>query len=65
MLSLFGSEIVAGDASRDQGRLLNDLSALRKQADSGYELIDEDIGVLVDRVEAFVTDVERLFEEEE
>jgi uncharacterized protein (UPF0332 family) len=64
VLSLFGSEIVAaGDASRDQGRLLNDLSALRKQADYGYESIDEDLESLVDRVETFVADAKGLLEE--
>jgi len=58
VLSLFGSEVVvAGDASRDQGRLLNDLSALRKQADYGYEPIDEEVEALLDRVEAFVADM--------
>ena len=64
VLSLFGSEIVvAGDASRDQGRLLNDLSALRKQADYGYESIDEDLEALVDRVETFVADAAELLDE--
>lgn len=34
VLSLFGSEVVlSGDAPRTQGRLLNRLSELRKQAD--------------------------------
>jgi len=37
--------------------LLNDLSALRKQADYGYEPIDEEVEALLDRVEAFVADM--------
>lgn len=60
-LSLFGSEVVVdGAASRAQGRLLNDLSTLRKQADYGYEPIDEDIDDLVDRAGAFVDEMEQL-----
>jgi uncharacterized protein (UPF0332 family) len=65
VLSLFGSEIVvAGDVSRDQGRLLNDLSTLRKQADYGYESIDEDVDALLDQVETLVADAERLLDEQ-
>lgn len=61
VLSLFGSEVVvAGDVSRDRGRFLNDLSTLRKQADYGYEPIEEDVDELLDRTEAFVDDVGRL-----
>jgi uncharacterized protein (UPF0332 family) len=37
VLSLFGSEVVVvGDAPRENGRFLNRLSELRKQADYGY-----------------------------
>lgn len=61
VLSLFGSEVVVdGAATREHGRLLNDLSSLRKQADYGFEAIDEDIDSLLDRVESFVRDMERL-----
>lgn len=43
VLSMFGSEVVLeGDASREQGQLLNLLSELRQQADYGYEPIEED-----------------------
>lgn len=63
VLSLFGSEVVVeGDASRSHGRLLNDLSALRKQADYGYEPIDEDVDALVDDVRSFVGALETLVE---
>lgn len=61
VLSLFGSEVVVeGDATREQGRLLNDLSTLRKQADYGYEPVDEDVDELVDRATNFVDAVESL-----
>jgi uncharacterized protein (UPF0332 family) len=64
VLSLFGSEVVVeGDASRDQGRFLNDLSALRKQADYGYESVDEDIEELLERTAAFVGTMEAVAEE--
>jgi uncharacterized protein (UPF0332 family) len=64
VLSLFGSEVVVeGDASREQGRFLNDLSALRKQADYGYESVDEDIEELLERTAAFVGTMEAVAEE--
>lgn len=64
VLSRFGSEVVVeGDATRDQGRLLNDLSTLRKQADYGYEAIEEDPRELIDQVEEFLADMERLADE--
>ncbi|WP_436906939.1 HEPN domain-containing protein [Halosimplex marinum] len=63
VLSLFGSEVVAaGDADRERGRFLNDLSTLRKQADYGYGEIEEDIDRLVDETEAFVAVMDRLVE---
>lgn len=63
VLSLFGSEVVVeGDASRDQGRFLNDLSTLRKQADYGYEPLDEDIEELLDKTTSFVETMEELVE---
>lgn len=63
VLSLFGSEVVTeGDASRDAGRFLNDLSTLRKQADYGYESIGEDTEELLTRTEKFVARAEELVE---
>ena len=53
--SLFGSAVVVkGDASRAQGRFRNDLSTVRKQADYGYEPIDEDIGSLIKEAMSFL-----------
>lgn len=61
VLSLFGSEVVVeGDASRGQGRFLNDLSTLRKQADYGYEPLDEDVESLLDETESFVATMQQL-----
>jgi len=63
VLSLFGSEVVVeGDASRDQGRFLNDLSTLRKQADYGYEPLDEDVDTILDETDSFVETTETLVE---
>lgn len=61
VLSLFGSEVVTtGDASREQGRFLNRLSELRKQADYGYGRIDEDVDELVETTRTFVDDMDSL-----
>lgn len=61
VLSLFGSDVVvAGDASREQGRFLNRLSELRKQADYGYGTIDEDVDELLATAETFVEDMDGL-----
>lgn len=61
---MFGSEVVVeGDATRDQGRFLNDLSTLRKRADYGYETIDEDPDELIEETETFLEDMERLVSE--
>ncbi|WP_435181160.1 HEPN domain-containing protein [Halorussus sp. AFM4] len=61
VLSLFGSEIVAaGDAPRERGRFLNKLSELRRQADYGYEAIDEDVDALLRRTERLVSEMESL-----
>lgn len=66
VLSLFGSEVVVdGDASRDQGRCLNDLSTLRIQADYGFDSIDADVDALIERVEGFVSAMGRLIDEQE
>jgi uncharacterized protein (UPF0332 family) len=61
VLSLYGSEVVtSGDAPRSSGRFLNDLSTLRKQADYGYEPLDEDVDELISRTETFVARAARL-----
>lgn len=61
VLTLFGSEIVEeGDASRTDGRFLNDLGELRQRADYGYGTIDEDVDDLLDRTRRFVADMEAL-----
>lgn len=61
VLSLFGTEIIAADdAPRKDGRFLSQLSELRKQADYGYEQLDEDIDVLISRTEELVSEMEAL-----
>lgn len=61
VLTLFGSEIVGeGDASRTDGRFLNDLGELRQRADYGYGPLDEDIDGLLDRTREFVSQAESL-----
>ncbi|EJN57373.1 hypothetical protein HSB1_43360 [Halogranum salarium B-1] len=61
MLSLFGSKVVVvGDASRADGRFLNDLSELRKQADYGYGELDENVDALLARTQQFVSKMEAL-----
>ena len=63
VLSLFGSEVVVeGDASRQRGRFLNDLSTLRKQAYYGFEPVDEDIDALLDESSSFVETMKLLVE---
>lgn len=65
VLSLFGSEVVVeGDATREQGRFLNRLSELRRQADYGYGTLDEDVDALLRRTEQFLTKMESLHAEE-
>lgn len=59
--SLFGSEvIVAGDATRSDGRFLSQLAELRQQADYGYEELDEDVEALQSRTRQLVADMESL-----
>lgn len=61
VLTLFGSEIVGeGDAPREDGRFLNDLGELRKQADYDYGTVDENIGELLTRTRQFVSKMESL-----
>lgn len=66
VLSLFGSEVVVdGPASKDDGRFLNELSTLRKQADYGHDPLEEEVDALLRRSEAFVEDVTALVESDE
>ena len=61
VLSLFGSEIIATDDSlREHGRFLSQLSELRKQADYGYETVDEDLDALLSRTQELVTAMKTL-----
>lgn len=58
VLTLFGSEIVGrGEASRTDGRFLNDLGELRQKADYGYGTIDENVDALLARTRQFVSEV--------
>lgn len=58
VLSLFGSEIIAvGDALRRDGRFFSQLSALRRQADYGYDELNEDVGALHSRTQQLVADM--------
>lgn len=59
--SLFGAEvIVAGDATREDGRFLSQLSELRQQADYGYGDLDADVGALLTRTQQLVSEMEAL-----
>jgi uncharacterized protein (UPF0332 family) len=61
VVSLFGSEVVvAGDAPRDRGRFLNDLSTHRKRADYGTGPLDLDVDDLVADARTFVEEAEAL-----
>lgn len=61
VLSLFGSEIIAaGDMNREHGRFLNTLSELRKQADYGYEELDENVNEFLSQTDEFVSGIETL-----
>lgn len=62
--SLFGSElIVAGAASRSDGRFLSQLAELRQQADYGYDELDVDVDALLSRTQELVSDMEALCED--
>lgn len=52
--------MLAGDAPREQGRLLTTLADLRQQADYGYQPIEADLDELRDRAQQFVDDMESL-----
>lgn len=61
VLSLFGSEVIAGgDAPRRDGRFFSQLSELRQQADYGYDELDEDVDALLSRTQQLVDDMEAL-----
>lgn len=63
VVSLFGQEVVLDDeASKDDGRFLNELRDLREQADYDHEPIEADTEALFARTDAFVTDMEALCE---
>lgn len=65
VLSLFGSEIVVdGPAPREQGRFLNRLSDLRRQADYGYESIEADVDDLFSTTRTFVSDMRSIAADE-
>lgn len=54
----FGNEVVlAGDATREQGRLLTTLADLRQQADYGYEPVEVDVDRLREETRTFVEDM--------
>jgi uncharacterized protein (UPF0332 family) len=64
VLSLFGSEVVLdGDATRNQGRLLNRLSNLRKRADYESGPIQIDLDELLSEAREFVAAMERVVTE--
>lgn len=61
VLSMFGEELVlAGEATREHGRLLNELYQYRERADYGYGTLDVDVSDLLDRTEQFVEDLSTL-----
>ena len=63
VVRLFGREIVQdGDASPDEGRLLNELRNLRTEADYGYEELDVDVRKLRDTVSDFLDSMETILE---
>lgn len=63
VLSLYGSDVVKeGDAPRESGRFMNDLSTLRKQADYGYAPVDADLDEILTQTRTFVERCRRLIE---
>jgi uncharacterized protein (UPF0332 family) len=58
VVNQFGEQIVLqGDATRDDGRFLSELHALRMTADYEHNQIDTDIDELFNRSEEFVDDM--------
>ena len=56
VLTLFSSEIVGeGDAPREDGRFLNDLGELRKQADYDYGSVNENVDEILAQTRQFVS----------
>lgn len=63
VVSLFGQEVVLnGEASKNDGRFLNELRDLREQADYDHEPVEADVDELFERTEEFVADMESLCE---
>lgn len=61
VLSLFGEKLVVkGEATPDQGRLLNELYQYRERADYGYDELEVSVLDLFERTERFVDDVSAL-----
>jgi len=66
VLSLFGSEVVtAGDATRERGRFLNEVSEFRRQADYGSGPVDVAAPNLVDETQSFVAAMESVIGQDE
>jgi uncharacterized protein (UPF0332 family) len=64
VLSLFGSEVVTeGDATRAQGRFLNEVSEFRRQADYGSGPLDVSVSELVTDTQSFVSAMAALIED--
>ena len=63
VVSQFGQQVVlAGDVPRVDGRLLNELSTLRNEADYGYSDVDTNVEQLLTDVTAFLRRAESLVE---
>lgn len=61
--NLFGEHLVLdGDVTREQGRLLTTLADLRQKADYGYEPIETDVELLIERTRAFVDGISELLD---
>lgn len=55
VLTVFGEEVIlSGEATREDGRFLNDLRDLRQQADYRHDPIEVDVDELFERTKAFV-----------
>lgn len=64
VIAIFGREVVQpGEASKDDGRFLNEMRDLREQADYGYDPIHVNADRLFARTEAFVDRMEALVDD--
>jgi hypothetical protein len=61
ILRSFSDVIAVGDTSRDDGRSFSQLSALRQQADYGYDELDENVDALYSRTQNLVAEMESLY----